>query len=310
MNLQVIYNTKAPNDMLQGLKENIPAITSTLASFAEKYELTGPIEGLKSSIVQITEAYNSAINDDKIQLSQISMFYKDVVVQYQKTIQVILDAAVKFLRETQFKVPGSEEMTTLPEACNNLISSLSDTINQGFLIMDVNLGVYINALIEMMSSIKISTPTGNLITGVEILDVIKTNLRIIYVETGYMVNRLESLDMILLTMDETIKEIIEKAIQFVDTLKSDYPDSVLVYVNILHRRLHIIIKNGLNKISTLNMEHLNSGIHYVLNMVMSVLSEFNNTMSLFLKEAYAEAQADVKVNEERIEINLPFLLNQ
>ncbi|XP_067098265.1 apolipoprotein B-100-like [Osmerus mordax] len=310
MYLQVIYNTKAPNGMLQGLKEKIPAITSTLASFADKYELIGPIKGLKSSIVQITEAYNSAINDDMIQLSQISMFYRDVVVQYQKTIQVILDAAVKFLKETQFKLPVSEEMTTLPEACNKLISSLSDTINQGFLIMDANLGVYINALIEMMSSIKISTPTGNVMTGVEILDVIKTNLRIIYVETGYMVNRLESLDMILLKIDETIQEIIEKAMEFVDTLESDYLDSVLVYVNILHRRLLIIIKNGLNKISTLNMEHLNSNIDYVLNMVMSVLSEFNNTMSLFLKEAYVEAQADVKVNEERIEINLPFPLNQ
>merc|ERR1712212_541716 len=110
MNLKVAFNMEAPEIMITGLKESLPAIVSTLNDFGEKYQLIGHVTGLKSAIVNLLEeAYT--ITSQSPDLSQLSILFRNTVVQYQKIVQVFLDAAVKFLRETQFKLPGSDEMT-------------------------------------------------------------------------------------------------------------------------------------------------------------------------------------------------------
>merc|ERR1712168_19123 len=101
MNLQIAYNMEVPRDMLLGLKERLPSITSTLTMFADKYLMTSLVEDLKSALVKfVDEAYNAPMLFDE-QMGQLSILFRNTVVQYQKLVQVFLDAAIKFLRETQ-----------------------------------------------------------------------------------------------------------------------------------------------------------------------------------------------------------------
>uniref|UniRef100_A0A4W5MMQ3 Uncharacterized protein n=1 Tax=Hucho hucho TaxID=62062 RepID=A0A4W5MMQ3_9TELE len=125
--IQVADNKEALHDMLLGLKERLPAIISTLTNFADKYEI---LRNLKSSINHLLEEASNAVDHHVLKLSQLSILFRDTVAQFKKTVQVFLDAAIKFLKETQLKLSGSEEITTLPELLKQLTSTIASILEQ------------------------------------------------------------------------------------------------------------------------------------------------------------------------------------
>uniref|UniRef100_A0A8C7PEG6 Vitellogenin domain-containing protein n=1 Tax=Oncorhynchus mykiss TaxID=8022 RepID=A0A8C7PEG6_ONCMY len=267
--LQVAYNMKAPHDMLLGLKERLPAITSTLNSFSNKYEIFGHVEGLKSSIINLIEEAYTAANSHAAELSQLSILFRNTVFEFQKTIQVFLDAAIKFLRETEFKLPGSEEITTLPEVLKQLTTSIATMVEQAIQMLIDSAEASFNALVDMISDIQVTMPIGDVMTGAQIID----NMKHALAQLVGLVKHLKSLDMVLEKLGETLKVIVEKAREFVDTLKSDYLDAVAIYFNALYNNLVGVIKTVLD-------------------------------------QASEEAQAFIKVSGGRLEIELPFPFHQ
>uniref|UniRef100_A0A8C7PAW4 Vitellogenin domain-containing protein n=1 Tax=Oncorhynchus mykiss TaxID=8022 RepID=A0A8C7PAW4_ONCMY len=126
LKLQVANNKEALHDMLLGLKERLPAITFTLESFADRFEIITPI---LTSGERIDEAFNAVCHH----VLQLSFFFRDTVAQCKKTVQVFLDAAIEFLKETQLKLPGYEEITTLPllllKQITNAIASILEQMS-------------------------------------------------------------------------------------------------------------------------------------------------------------------------------------
>lgn len=310
MNLQIAYNMEAPKAMLSELKTRLPSIISTFTMFADKYQITRNMEDLKNSVVnRVSEAYNAAITYD-LQMSQLSIFFRNTIVQYQKTVQVFLDAVIKVLRETQFKLPGSDEMTTLPEVLNKLTSSIAAMLDTTIQSIYENMEVYYNSFIEMVSSVKLRMPVGDVISGSQIFDQVKTGLKNIFDELVDFVKNMESLDTMLVKIGETLKAVVEKSQEFVDSVKSDYLDSVFININILYRNFITAVKNVVDQISALNMEQLNNSIEYIMDMFIYVVDQFNNTVYGFLQQASVEAQAYMKVSDGRLEIDLPFPFQQ
>lgn len=310
MKLQISYNMEVPKAMLSELKTRLPSIVSTFTMFADKYQITRNMEALKISAVnQINEAYNAAINYD-VQMSQLSIFFRNIIVQYQKTVQVFLDAAIKVLIETQFKLPGSDEMTTLPEVLKGLTSSIAAMLDMAIQNIYENMEVYYNSFVEKISSVKLRMPIGDVITGNQIFDQVKTAFKKIFDELVNFVKNMESLDTMLVKMGETLKAVVEKSQEFVDSVKSDYLDAVFVNINVLYRNLITVIKKVVDMIAALNMEQLNNTFEYIMDMFIYVVDQFNNTVYGFLQQASEEAQVYMKVNEGRLEIDLPFPFQQ
>uniref|UniRef100_A0A8C7PEG7 Vitellogenin domain-containing protein n=1 Tax=Oncorhynchus mykiss TaxID=8022 RepID=A0A8C7PEG7_ONCMY len=305
--LQVAYNMKAPHDMLLGLKERLPAITSTLNSFSNKYEIFGHVEGLKSSIINLIEEAYTAANSHAAELSQLSILFRNTVFEFQKTIQVFLDAAIKFLRETEFKLPGSEEITTLPEVLKQLTTSIATMVEQAIQMLIDSAEASFNALVDMISDIQVTMPIGDVMTGAQIID----NMKHALAQLVGLVKHLKSLDMVLEKLGETLKVIVEKAREFVDTLKSDYLDAVAIYFNALYNNLVGVIKTVLDQVNTvLNMEQVNLAIEHIADMVLSVVNQLNLAITGLLQQASEEAQAFIKVSGGRLEIELPFPFHQ
>lgn len=310
MNLQISYNMEAPKVMLSELKTRLPSILSTFTMLADKYQITANMEELKNSVVdRISDAYNAAINYD-VQMSQLSIFFRNIVVQYQKTVQVYLDAVIKVLRETQFKLPGSDEMTTLPEVLKKLTSSIAAMLDVIIQSIYENMEIYYNSFVEMISSVKLRMPVGDAITGGQIFDQVKTAFKKIFDELVDFVKNMESLDTMLVKIGETLKAVVEKTQEFVDSIKSDYLDAVFINVNVLYRNLITVIKNVVDQISALNMEQLNNAFEYMVDMFIYAVDQFHNTVYGFLQQASTEAQAYMKVSEGRLEIDLPFPFQQ
>ncbi|XP_056150533.1 apolipoprotein B-100-like [Lampris incognitus] len=310
VNLRIAYNMEAPKDLLFGLKERLPSIMSTFANFADKYKVTRQVEELRNTVVNLVrEAYTNAINYD-IQMSQLSIFFRNFIIQYQKTVQVFLDAVVKVLRDTKFMLPGSQEMTTLPEVLKKLTSSIVAMFEKAFQIVCDNTEVYFNYFTEMISNIKIQMPGYDMVTAGQVLDQMKTSSKNILNTVVDLVKKMESLDMMLVKLGETLKDMVEISQDFVDSIKSDYLDAVFININVLHRNLLTILNNIFDQMSALNMEQLYNTIEYITDMLISVVSQFNNTISGFLHQASEDVQPYMKMIDGRLEFDLPFAFQQ
>ncbi|XP_076612758.1 apolipoprotein Bb, tandem duplicate 1 [Chaetodon auriga] len=310
MNLQIIYNMEVPKLMLSEVKTRLPSIINAFTVFADNYQITKNMEDLKNSVVyHINEAYDAATNYD-VQMSELSIFFRNIIVQYQKTVQVFLDAVIKVLRETHFKLPGSDEVTTLPEVLKKLTSSIAAMLDMTIQSIYENMEVYYNFFVEKISSIKLRMPVGDAITGNQILDQVKTAFKKIFDEVVDFVKNMESLDTMLVKIGETLQAIVEKSQEFVDSVKSDYLDEVFVNLNVLYRNLITVIKNAVDKISALNMEEFNNLFEKVMDMFINVVDQLGKTVHLFLQKASDETQTYMKVSEGRLEIDLPLLFQQ
>jgi len=292
--------------ILSELKAKLPSIISTVRSFADKYDITGSVEMLKDSVSnQISEAYNVAINYD-VQMSQLSIFFRNTVVQYQKTLQNFLDAVIKVLRETRFKVPGSDEMTTLPELLNKLTSSIANMLDVTIQIVHDNVGKYYNYFVENISNIKIQMPVGDAFTGGQVIDQVKTAVRKIFDEVVDFVKNMENLDTMLEKIGETLKVVVEKTQEFVDSINSDYLDAVLININGFYREVVSAIKYMVDQIPAFNMEEFNRVCESIMDMIIQVVDQIGNAVNSYLQEASEDVQAYMKVVDGKLEINLPF----
>lgn len=308
MKMQIAYNMEAPEDMLLGLRNRLPSIMSSLTMFADKYQIN--VEDLKNSVVDVVrQPYDFAINYD-VQMSELSIFFRTVFVQYQKTVQTLLDAAIKLMRETQFKLPGSDKMTTLPEVLKTLTSSIAAMLEKLMQLVSENMEVYYNDLVDMISSVQVQMQIGDAITGGQILDQVKTIIKTIFDEIVDFVKHMESLDMMLEKIGETQKAIVEKSQEFVDSIKSDYLDLVFFSINAVYRNIATVMLSVIDQISDLNMEQLNMAIEYIMDTLMSVMNQFNNIFSGLLQQASEETQTYMKVSGGKLEIDLPFPFQQ
>lgn len=308
--LQIAYNMETPKVILNELKTRFLSIISTFTAFADKYQITRNMEELRNTFVnRIHEAYNDAISYD-LQMSQLSIFFRNIVVQYQKTVQVFLDAVIKILRETQFKLLGSEEMTTLPEVLKKLTSSIAAMLDRTIKITTENMESYYTSFVESISNVKLRMPVGDAITGAQIIDGVKTNIKIIFDELVSFVANMESLDMMLVKIGDTLKAIVEKSREFVDSVKSDYLDAVFININVLYRNLITAMKTVVEQIPALNIEQFNNAYEYIIDMFIYVVDQFNITVNGLLQQVSEEAQAYMKVTDGRLEIDLPFPFQQ
>ncbi|XP_028254055.1 apolipoprotein B-100-like [Parambassis ranga] len=295
INLQVAYNMEAPKAMVSELKMKIPSILSSLKAFADRYQITSRIEMLTDSASRLlSEAYNVAVNYDA-QMSQLSVLFRNTIVQYQKTVQAFLDAVIKFLQETQFKLPGSNEMATLPEVLKKLTSSVAAMLDTYIKMIYENMEVYYNTFIEQISSVKLQMPVGDAVTGGQIIDQVKAAYRQIFDWLVDFVKNMESVDTMLMKVDETLKAVVEKSREFVDSVDSDYLDAVLINVNDFYRSLVTFIKNEVDKLPVFSMEEFTRACESFMDMFIHVIDQFNSAVYGFLQQASEEAQAYMKV---------------
>nr|XP_061806662.1 apolipoprotein B-100-like [Nerophis lumbriciformis] len=308
MNLQIVYNTETPKIMLSELKLRLPSIVSAFSEFFNKYGIMSNMEELKNVVVnRISDVYDTAINYD-VQMSQLSVFFQNTIAQYQKNIQVVLDAIVTFLRETTFKLPGSDEITTLPEVLKKMTDSIATTLDKLVQVMYQNMEVYYNVFLEKISTMKITMPVGDAVTVTQVFENLKTNVQDIITGLVESLKNMESFDILLVKIGEIMTAVVEKSKQFVDAIKSDYLDEVFLRINDIYRNIVRAVMVVVDKISALNMEQVNNTYDSIMDMFINVVDQVNTTVFEPLSQASQEAM--LKVRNGRLEIDLPFSFQQ
>lgn len=299
----MVINMDAPDIMLSGLQERLPAITSCLSSFAEKYQLFRHTAMLKNSITHYTEEAHNIANSHAPHLSQVSILFRNTVVHYQKTVHVFLDAAIKVLRETHVKLPGSEKMTPLIEVLNKITTSIAIMLEKTIHLVVVNVECAFSVVIGMISKIQVTMPIGDVMAGAKVIEAIRERVKTMPNSIADLLEHLESLDTFLEKLGDTLKFFVDKAQDIVDnTLKSDV---IVVYINAFYDK-HVSLVKTITRYANraVDMDDINGTINDILDIFRSAVNQFTHTISDYMQKAPAQYRSYVKIKDRKLEIYL------
>lgn len=310
MTLQMAYNMEVPRSMLMELKTRIPSILSAAVQFADKYQITRLVKDLKTTAGTRLGELRGAMNSFAFQPSNLSIFFRNSVDPFQRAVQDVIDAVVKFLRETKFMLPGSDELTTIPEVLREVTSSVAVALENIIQQIYVNTQFYYNAFVEMILSVNLSMPIGDALASNQFLAEVKKAITIVFDNMVEFVKNLESLDTALVKLGETLKAVVDKTQEFVDLVESDYLEDFFGNINMQYRNFIITMQNVVLWLASLTMEDVNNGCEYVIDIPIYVTVEVNNFVSDFLQQASREVQSYVTISGRMLEIEVPFSFQQ
>lgn len=300
--LQMAYNMEVPRSMLSELKTRIPSVLSAVTLLAEKHQIARLVEDLKAAaVVQVDEAYDTLISSN-LQLSQLSVFFRISFVQYQKTVQAFIDAVVKVLRETKFKLSGSDELTTIPEVLKEVTRSIGVVLEKILQNIYASVQFYYDAYVEMLTDVNLSMPVGDVLASNQFFTELKKDTTVLFMD---FVKNMESLDTMLVKVGETLKAVTEKTQDFVDLIESEYFNVVLVNINLQYLDFIVTLKSVVGPLADLNMEDLSSACEDIVDMLVYVTEQINNVVYGFLQQASEEVQTYVTVSGTILEIDVP-----
>ncbi|XP_066532856.1 apolipoprotein Bb, tandem duplicate 1 [Hoplias malabaricus] len=306
IHFQATYNLEAPSQLIMVLKTKMPDITSSIRNFAEKNGISDALKGLKETIVSVIDESFMIASTHAPELSQLSVLFRNVIVQYQKVIQTLLNAAAKFLRETQIELPGVEG-TTLPEICKKIKGTVAEVIDQIVTAVSINLGAYLTPFVKAIGTVQFILPTGEEITGEQIFDYVENTLRSFLTITVNSLKQLESLDVVLEKLSDTLQEVVEMAQEFIDKIQSDVLDAVALYINQCYINMITLIKQLLEEADVLlTLDQFSAIVENCLETVAFVLSELSSTVYTILPENGLL----VKAQCNSLEIDVPFYFQQ
>ncbi|XP_038134621.1 apolipoprotein Bb, tandem duplicate 1 [Cyprinodon tularosa] len=305
-NIQIVYNMKAPEDMIAELKTKVPSIMSSVKAFAEKYQITSSMEVLQHSLINhVNEAYDVAVNYD-VQLSQLSIFFRNTIVRYQKNVEKFLKAVIKVLREIHFKMPGSNELITLPDLLKKLTNSIANMLDVTMQFIYECMEVYYEYFLENIINAQVQLRSGEVISGRQIIDQVKASVKNIFHEAIDLVKNIETLDTILGKLDDTLEAVVKKTKEFVDSIKSDYLDVVFINLNDLYREVVTSVKKIVDQMPPFNLDEISKLCQFILDRIIELIVQFNDGVSDFLQQTSEEVQAQMAIRNGKLEINLPF----
>ncbi|XP_063079430.1 apolipoprotein B-100-like [Engraulis encrasicolus] len=292
--LQASANMEAPAVILSGLYDRVPAITSSLHSFAEKYDKVGStLSSLKSMILSVAEEISESVSRYSPELSQLSIFFRYVVVQAYKALQAALDGAIKFLRETQL-FPGMHEITL-----HKITTNVGSVLEQLLQTIAENLSAYLTPVLDTVSSIQVTMPSGEVLSGSQIIDQLKGLLNSVM----DMVKNMESVDVMLEKLGKALQEAVNTAQGFVDSVNSDILDSFCVYINAFYSNLVLLCKWATEQISNqLNTQGIDNTIRFALESAKDCVIEIINLIAHFLPGTGAIALNDGTLD---VELHIP-----
>lgn len=233
--LLVSYNLQAARDVSIGLMDSLSDISLSITRFAEKYGLTIPRERLYKILREFEIVYadvRSYVRNASPDLSELSKLFRNVVVTYQKNIQVLINAVIDFLRETKYKLPGMDE-ATLPEICTKIKSVIAEMLEK----LANNLEIYFSPIMEDFNKVEMVFPTGKVITVAEFKENVRSTLKSLLAMVADVMKQVESLDVFLEKLGQMIQEVVAKAQEFVDSVKSDILEAVAAPLNTFYKKL-------------------------------------------------------------------------
>uniref|UniRef100_A0A8C7F9V4 Vitellogenin domain-containing protein n=1 Tax=Oncorhynchus kisutch TaxID=8019 RepID=A0A8C7F9V4_ONCKI len=333
LNIQTTWNMEVPTEMLLVVKAKVPEIMSAVCMediLSAPQKIADRLEG---SMEQITDqgkviykraAENIAAMDLTAITDKLSNSVIFVLRQYQKNVQVLLDAAIKFLRETQFQMPGLEGKMSGLEAYQKLSRLFAELVEEAIKKVPEFFASHGAALLEQIRNIKFTLPgSSNLVSGREILDDLMAAIEKIQKQVIIIVKRVGEvpLEDIVSRLSAFLRLTVQKTEELIVSLKSQDMEKLTVWMSDVFseaidslamsdiaqqiEEAKRIIRKYRNLFAEMSIEQLNADIQSWIDSVIQSINAIHIKVTEFLQDITRNAESFVTVSDKQMDIEIP-----
>ncbi|XP_061561136.1 apolipoprotein B-100-like [Phycodurus eques] len=337
LNIQTSWNMEMPYEMMLGLKKNAPVVVQTVTTPAimtydkiSRYarSLEGSFQQARNQgTVMLNRAVDNfaAVNPSDM-LTSVKVQTNIIVRKYQKKVETFLDAAVKFLRETKFLIPGyAQRLSGLEvyQKCSTFVAEVYDKVIQN---VSKFLFFTVKAAVESFEAIEFKIPGSSLIvSGRDILNDSFRALRIVQDQVSATVrhvggNTIEDILRDLSALNKRLLEILRSqdvaklpalvTDMYQEAIDSHVFTSVVKQIEKVHHIISEYLKtmttNLQNILANISTEQLQSDIQYSIDLMLKRANAFHHNIIRILKEKSKTVEPFVRVGDRQMEVDIPF----
>lgn len=344
MTLQTSWNMEMPYEMMLGLKKKVPTVVEMVSTSAvrmntqiRKYAVllkryVQEVE--KQGRVMFKRAVHNfaAVNPSRF-LTTVTDKTVLFLKAYQKKVQVVLDAVVKFLRETKFQVPGYNQRLSGLEVYQKFSGFVADVTEETIQKVPEYFSSMFRAGLDYFEAIEFIIPGSNrVVRGREILADLSAALRKVQDQVIIIVRKVGEIKLedIMRKFSAFMQFTVEQGEKFLQTLKSQNRDELLDFVTDMYndavnspvladvsrqieasRRIIMeylaAVKAKLQSIlADISTEQLQADIQSWIDFFVKRVNAFNNNVIQTLQSISRNVEPFVRVSQRQIEIDIPF----
>ncbi|KAL0170215.1 hypothetical protein M9458_034811, partial [Cirrhinus mrigala] len=262
LSIQVGYHINGLSDMINGLKDRLPYIIASLHKFINQYHVSylgidlnraalklknslsngidrayqeGPrmIDSLQTSVEQLRQQGKKMWRRTLEKLPQLdfqelsrrfSISANEFLQKHESNMRVLLDAAMKFLRDTKFHLPGLEEKLTGQEMYTRIRQSISKAIDRASTRFFSLIETIADTISGHINKVEFTVPgTTKVISGKKILKDLKSAMKSAKDQIMQAIEGWENLKVEKVFQDllNSVKVYIQKAEEFLNSLKTE-----------------------------------------------------------------------------------------
>ncbi|CAJ1077019.1 apolipoprotein B-100-like [Xyrichtys novacula] len=344
LTLQTTWNMEIPYEMMLQVKEQVPTVMEMVSDPAARtyeavYRHARSLEGsFEQAKEQGKEMLKRAVDNlASVNPSSFMTTVTDktifVLRRYQRRVEMVLDAVVKFLRETRFQIPGYEERLSGLEVYEKFSAFVADVSEEAVEKIPEYLTNMFTAVLDYFRAIEFVFPgSTQVVTGGEILDDLFVTLKKIQDQVIVTVRKLGSIQLedIINKFSEFVQFSTEQGERFLLTLRSQNVEKLSTFVADVYtdainsqimndvsmqveeaRRIVIeyiaVVKAKLQSIlADMSTEQLQADIQSWIDLMLKRMNTFQNNVIKMLKEKSRNVEPFVRVGDRQVEVDIPF----
>ncbi|XP_038560849.1 apolipoprotein B-100-like [Micropterus salmoides] len=343
LNLQTTWNMEMPYELMLRLKEQVPTVMKMVSDPAVRTynEIHRRTRSLEISFEQAREQgkvmFKRAV--DNLAAVNPSSFMttvtdKTILIlrEYQKKVEIVLDAVVKFLRETRFQIPGYEERLSGLEVYQKFSAFVADVSEEAVQKIPEYFASMFTGVLDYFKAIEFTLPGSNhVVSAREILDDLFVALRKIQDQVIVTVRKLGNIQLedIVNKLSAFVQFTTEQSEKFLQTLKSQNVEKLSTFVTDVYndainspvladiakqvKQAHRIVMEYLNAVrakfqnilADMSSEQLKSDIQSWIDLLVKRVNAFHNNVIKTLKEKSKSVEPFVRVGDRQMEVDIP-----
>ncbi|XP_068199369.1 apolipoprotein B-100-like [Antennarius striatus] len=253
-----------------------------------------------------------------------------ILKEYQKTVEIVFDAVVTFLRETKFQIPGYERKLSGLEVYQKFSAFVADFSEEVIQKIPMYFSSMFSEVIDYFSSLEFVLPGSDyILSGREILDDLFDTLKEIQHKVIANVRKLGDIQLedILDKLSEFTQYIVEKNEIFLQTLRSanlerlntftnelyndivnsPFVEDVMKQVDEISRIIRKYVRDLSRKLDYMvpRPSQLEKEIQSRFDFMVKSLNTFQNDVMTTLKNQTKQFEPYLKVEDRQVEVEIP-----
>ncbi|KAM8846967.1 apolipoprotein B-100-like [Synchiropus picturatus] len=336
MNIQTSWNMEIPNEVMLKVNEKVPILFEIADNAvneisAQSKSVQRGINKMKRQGKAMMKRATDSLREVELPelMTTVSNFASELLQRYQRSVLAVLDAAFKFIKETQFRIPGTERKMTGLEIFQECRAFVVDVIEQLIQKVPVYFDKIFTQAIEYIRTLYFVVPgTDFVVSGDAFVKEFSVIFRRVQGDVLFLVRQVGQIDVkdFYRMATESVKFVVKKSEQVLQTVRTMDMESVVVtmehtYNDMSHSRIAVFatkkfealmeyliavrakVEDMWGEVSTSEVQ---ANIQGRINSFLKEVNAVQNRVIMTVKEKSQIVEPYVRVSDRQVDLDIPF----